>query len=489
MRCRVLTLVVFVGIGGGNAACVVVGMQHVLRLTVLGLTLSWLTVGCGSDDPPPASATCDVDAQSGCAAGLACEKVEGGTTACFAPVFVEGRVLVASDGKTGIASARVAGRDESGGLASRDVAISGADGGFRLAIPAQRKADGTPVLGKVALRADAAGYATFPSGLRVALPIDVTAPTKASDGSYVIKNASTDVALDAITATGLGTVSGVVKAPLSAGTLVVTGGASGIAGRDGTFTVFNVPSGSQEVRGYQKGLQLKPATAAVTAGAETKGVELLASSDALAVVSGDVSFVNAGSSTTTVVLVVKSTFNVALARGEVPKGLRTTVSGGKYSLTDVPVGSYVVLAAFENDDLVRDPDTTIGGTVIQSIDVASAAVSVPGFKITGALAVVRPGAVGPEPVTGTPTFEWADDSSEDGYEVVVYDTFGKEIWRKTDVPGVSGAKTVTTTYAGPALTPGSYYQFRALSFRDKGKGGGRTFISMTEDLKGVFVAR
>lgn len=457
---------------------------HPLCLTVL---LAAGVPGCGSDDPPPAASACDAEAQTGCGAGLACERVEGGTTACFAPVYVDGRVVNAADGKTGIAGARVVARDESGGLASRDVATSAADGAYRLTVPATRKADGTPVLPKVTLRADAQGFATFPSGLRVALPIDV-ATTKASDGSYVVKNASTDVGLDAIDKSTLGTIKGVVAAPLAAGTLVVAGAASGLAGRDGTFTVFNVPAGAVQVRGYQKGQQLTPADVTVPAGAEVTGVRLEAASSALAVVSGDVSFVNASSSTTTVVLVVKSTFNATLARGEVPRGLRATVSGGKYEIRDVPMGSYAVLAAFENDGLVRDPDTSIGGTAIQSIDVANAPVSVPGFKVTGALDVVRPGAAGPETVAGAPTFEWADDSSEDGYEVVVYDTFGKEIWRKADVPSVTGSKTVSTTYAGPALVPGAYYQFRALSFRDKGKGT-KTYISMTEDLRGVFVAK
>ncbi len=125
--------------------------------------------------------------------------------------------------------------------------------------------------------------------------------------------------------------------------------------------------------------------------------------------------------------------------------------------------------------------------MLQEITVANAAVTVPGFKITGALDVVSPGAAGPEEVTGTPNFSWKDDSSEDGYEVVVFDTFGKEIWRKADVPRVTGSGNVTQAYGGPALTPGQYYQFRAYSWRDK--SGGKTYISATEDLKGVFIAK
>jgi hypothetical protein len=220
-----------------------------------------------------------------------------------------------------------------------------------------------------------------------------------------------------------------------------------------------------------------------------KGVDLVADTAALATVTGDVSFVNAGSNVTSVVLVVKSTFDVNLARGEVPRGLRAANVTGKYEIKDVPAGSYVVLAAFENDGLVRDPDTSIGGTATQEITVASAALTVTGFKITGALDVVSPGATAAEPVSGTPSFVWKDDSSEDGYLVVVYDTFGKKIWEKADVPLVTGSGNVTQAYGGPALTPG-YYQFRAYSWRDKKGGtGGKTYIAATEDLKGVFIVK
>jgi hypothetical protein len=451
-------------------------------------------VACGDDEEPEQQPACSVETQSGCDAskGLVCEAVEGGGTGCFAPVVVEGRVLDSADQK-GIGGARVVARDINGAMASQNVAVSGADGAYKLNFPATRKSDGTPAVGQFTLRADALNYATFPSGLRTALPVDTAQVVKQPDNSYVVKNPSTDIALDKLPMGGLGTISGTVKGTNPGGTLVVAGNAgatnapSGIAARDGTYTVFNVPAGSQEVRGYLQGLQLKPATATVAAGAETKGVDLLADSTALGTVTGDVSFVNAGSSNTSVILVVDETFNPTLIRGEVPKGLRVQ-STGKYEFTGVPAGKYKVLAAFENDSLVRDPDTSIGGTMIQTITVAGGQTTVPGFKITGALAVSSPGAGKPEPVTTPPTLTWEDDSSEDGYEVVVYDTFGREVWRNKDVPRVTGSKTVTTTVAADAkFTPGQYYQFRAYSW--KSDGGGRVYISSTEDLKGVFIAK
>jgi hypothetical protein len=75
---------------------------------------------------------------------------------------------------------------------------------------------------------------------------------------------------------------------------------------------------------------------------------------------------------------------------------------------------------------------------------------------------------------------WADDSSEDNYEVVVFDALGNKVWEDLEVPRVTGNAEVTVAYAGP-VTPGMYYQFRATSIKDG------VPISRTEDLRGVFV--
>ena len=80
-------------------------------------------------------------------------------------------------------------------------------------------------------------------------------------------------------------------------------------------------------------------------------------------------------------------------------------------------------------------------------------------------------------------FKWADDSSEDGYEIRVFDSFGTKIWENLAIAKVTGSPDVTATYAGPALQPGMYYLFQALSYRIK---TGRVAISRTEDLRGIF---
>jgi hypothetical protein len=259
------------------------------------------------------------------------------------------------------------------------------------------------------------------------------------------------------------------------------GGVAGIAHTDGSYTVFNVPAGSVAVRGYKLGLQLAGATAGVAAGATTEGVDLALLGEATAVIDGKVEIVNPGDgSDTSVIFAVDETFVESAARGEAPPGLRVYPVTGAFSLAGVPDGNYVVLAAFENDFLVRDPDVAIGGTDLVRITVAGSSFTMQeSFKVTGALDVVSPD--NEEAVSGTPTFVWNDDSGEDHYEVRLFDAYGNLVWEDLMVPGVSGDQTVEVVYGGPALESGLIYQFRASSI----KQGGST-IAITEDLRGVF---
>jgi hypothetical protein len=440
--------------------------------------------GCGSHDeaPPPACSTTD---QTGCAQDQVCESTIGGQAACFAPLTLKGKVVDATNSSKPIAGARVVARDDNG-AAIANVAITDATGAYALVVPATRDESGQPVTTKYTLRADAAAYDTFPSGLRVALPIDM----KTATGSpLTVENPATTIGLFPLAnAAAFGSISGTVKVDHAGGVLVVAEsmGAHGsaIADKSGAYTIFNVPAGAYDVRGYAAGLDLGAATTTVAAGAESKGVDLVAAATGLGVVSGSVSIVNApGGSETSVVLALESTFNDVLGRGEVPRGLRAANVSSAFSIAGVPAGRYVVLAAFETDRLVRDPDTSIGNTSTLHISVAGGSVDAGNFKVTEALATVGPGATDVEAVPMPATFVWADDSSEDAYTVEVFDNFGTKVWSDPNVPSVKGSMDVSVMYGGPPLQSGSYYQFRATSMKDG------VPISRTEDLLGVFIAR
>jgi len=453
-------------------------MNHARGVSIAVLLFA---AGCGDDDPPPPQkAACEVGTSNDCAAGQICEEVEGGVPACFAPLLFRGHVFDVTD-EAPIEGARVVARDAYDAAIS-PVAVTDAAGAYELRVPGKRTPSGALASGDVTLRADAASYLTFPKAPRVAVPIDVTTATGSPPA---IASTLTEIGLIPLGGEALGTVTGHVLSDEPGGTLVVIGSATGIADVNGEYTVFNVPPGDVTVEGYCPGVNLVSATADVTADATTAGVDLEVAGTTTAVVSGNVQIVNApGGAMTSVILAVESTFVESVARGEAPPGLRAANVSGAWSIAGVPDGTYVALAAFENDLLVRDPDTSIGGTEIVHVTVAGADVALAeGFKVTEALAVVGPGADEPEEVTGAFEMSWEDDSSEDTYDLTVFDALGNLTWEKTGIVGPKGNAAVVVTYEGPALEPGMFYQFRTLSIKDG------VPISATEDLRGVFVAR
>jgi hypothetical protein len=216
---------------------------YVCALTAVSL------IGCADDDDDDSKskAACSIEAQTGCADGLMCEEVVGDAergSGCFTPIHVRGRVFDTLS-SAAIAGAHVVLRDANGAAVS-SVAVTAADGSYSLAAPVRRiNAEGAPEQTIYTLRADAAGYLTFPKAPRVALPVEVSL---ASGAPPVMQSVATELGLIPLqSSTPTGSVSGRVLAERAAGTLVVAGGTSGIADRNGDYTVFNVPAGNVAV--------------------------------------------------------------------------------------------------------------------------------------------------------------------------------------------------------------------------------------------------
>jgi hypothetical protein len=457
--------------------------------------------GAGNADADPRCLTlegeeCD-PTEEHCTNGLVCAEMDAGGNRCFPPVVLRGTVTDTTDASP-IDEAHVIAIDDEG-VAVSDVAVTGEDGTYALPIPVARHDDGSPVDATFTLRSGAQDYQPFPSGIRVALPISTT-EAGSEDVGYVIDNALTDVGLiplpDGDRYWITGSIAGLTDESEIGGVLVLAVGDgdaySAVTDKSGNYTIFNVPDGSYEIQGYAAGLQIESSSVTVSGEAilDTSLTEL---DQGTTTVEGNIQIVNApGGSVTSVILVVEATFDPNAARGEVPRGLRAPRTGapdvdGDFSIEGVPDGTYVVLAAWENDDLVRDPDSNIAGTDFVTIEVegGTGTYTIPdSFKVTEALELFGPGAEQPEAVDGPPTLRWADDSSEEWYEVRVFDAFGDEVWSVLDVPGASGVDEVTLDYEGP-LDPGMYYQFRVTSWRAPG-GGDPSAISATEDLRGVF---
>lgn len=471
----------------------------IFRLSTFALSsVLPLLAACGGEEEPRSGQlgdACRRDGSAACESGLACDpRADASGFVCGDPASIEGHVRGAL-GEDPVAGARVVALGADGSPAG-DVAFTDESGHYSVGVSAPRAADGSiEPTAQWTLAVSAAGYDPFPAGPRPAVPISGSQVGAAG----TIEAPSTEVALLPLSQPELYSrqISGRISAPDPGGTLVVAEGGTGpaphsIASRSGEFVIFNVPAGTFELAGYKRGQQLERVT--VDTSQDSASDAVLASAQALlGNVSGNVNIVNApGGSATSVVLVPESVFDSRLERGAIPYGLRApglpdlpSVSGA-FQIGEVPPGAYVVLAAFENDSLVRDPDTAIAGTALQHVTVGTGetvAMS-QSFKITEHLAIVGPGAQTPERVTGPVTFRWSDDSSEDRYELELRTALGDLVWEQRAIFGAQGGDDVELAYDGPALTAGMVYQFRVTSFRDR--SGRTTAISKSEDLRGVF---
>ncbi len=483
-----------------------------MRLSLPGFVVG-LSLACGSTPPP--QNVCDPSAQNPCSSGLVCEQVSGGQPGCFAPLVVSGRTfdLANTNSATnGVAGARVVALDASRAPLS-PVAISGADGSYSIpTVPATRNPDGSPT-GAVTLRADAAGYQTFPSGLRPAVPVDLSTAVLSS-GKWVVSTA-TNIGLAKLPAGSYAALKGTVAAaPAKGGILVVAepaaGGAgiTGVVDEQGSYAIFNVPVGgggtSYNVRPYAAGANYQPDVTlpiGLNAG-DDKTVNFTVSGTGTATVSGSVQFTGQNlpaDKTTSVILVVKSTFDSSIARGEAPPGLRDgNVTTNGFTIPGVPDGDYVVLAAFENDGMVRDVGqgstglyevTVSGGAVTQVLlngsVVAGGAI---GFKVTGAISLGAPFTAtydsAPWPAdTATPQLTWVAYPSTDHYDVTIVDELGTTVCTKTGILGNAATSFTwnSTDCSAAGAQSGKYYQFVVKAFQTGGAQASRS-----EDLKGVF---
>lgn len=464
----------------------------------------------GSGSAKGLGVPCEPHVLADCEEGLACEPMlePMGEYGCWAPFELRGRVIDALDERS-IEGARVTAADERGAPVTA-VVETDAEGRYVLPVSVARDAAGAPARTPVwTLLVSARDYLAFPGPLRPALPIDAGTATSTAEGSaapepWAIDDASTMVALIPLGSDrprGV-TINGRVEGQAASGTLVVAEGldpaSMAVADADGEFTLFNVPPGTANVRGYRRGVELEPAVLSVGS-EDIDDVRLAVRTQelsAMAVVEGSVNLVDAGGGgMTSVVLVPSSVYADVFEHGPVPLGLRAPAPPeapsitSKFSIDGVPAGVYRVVAAFENDQLVRDPDASISGTQVLEIDVAAgeSVVLDSSVKVTAALELLGPGADGTEEVAGAPVFGWTDDASEDRYELVVYDARGTEVWRDEEIPRVTGGGRVELPYGGPPLVSGMFHQFRVTSWSDGPQGS--IALSRTEDLRGVFVVR
>src|SRR5579862_2408569 len=353
-----------------------------------------LFAACGS---PADQHPCNLTGNSGCNDGRVCEEVMGDQPTCFAPVLVEGSVAdLATSAPLGGASVVAM---DSNKAPSSTVDVTGSDGTYQLELGHVQRSDSTgkPAQATITLRADMQGYQSFPSGVRTALPIDISTATNSS-GDWVVSGPLTVVKLAQLTGGGAASIHGsIAAAPSGGGGLVVAEpapggggpqtGFTGVADTSGNYTIHNLSPGTQYVvTAYTQGASYTPVTTAALVAGDNAVAQLALASGTGATLAGGLIFNNGASSNISATLVVRSTYVPNLDRGETPPGLTVAGTASGYSFTGVPDGSYVVLAPFGLTGDVRDISGG-GNTAAPEVTIASGAVvgTPPSFKIIPAV--------------------------------------------------------------------------------------------------------
>jgi len=299
-----------------------------------------------------------------------------------------------------------------------------------------------------------------------------------------------------------GWISGVVTDGSAgvAGVLVVAesaeSGFSAYSDLEGNFFIYNVPAGSYDVKGWISGYDSDQVSASVAINAGTGDVQLTLSEGVSGVFQGQIKNLATENKDVDIALVHPKT------RQTIP-GLITKSSSQVYEITNVPAGTYIARATFENDQRVMDPDriakfgepeVTINGNTIEL-----------SFDITNSVSLTSPTneadqVVPVEVLSTTPTFEWSAYSSTSDYVVEVADANGNVVWggfseagglpvKNVTVP--SGQLSVVYNFDGSAsvaaLQVGRIYRWRVYASKDDTKSEtGWTLISASEDQRGIF---
>jgi len=415
---------------------------------------------------------------------IGCSKDNGNNPVPLTYGIIKGKIIdVASSSMAGIASANVTAYNANTN-APVTRTFSNAQGYYRLEV-----AGGTYYL-KVA----AQGFCSYPWENGAPFPFYV--PVNDS----VIK----DVHLSADPQAGsTGSISGTVTSGTSGvvGVLIVatrnsdSSAVSGVSGPAGFFVFYNVPAGDYSIRCYSAGYtQISDTSVTVTAGVGITGVTLRLSAGSNTRLAGRITFLASQNAQVDITLVHPVT------RDAVP-GLHTISDANKdYSLSGIPVGTYIAWASYRNDGYVMDPDWIYKNGLPEVTFAAGDTLKTLNFSVTDAITIVSPtnaaDSIYPVPVdTVVPTFTWESYPSTHEYIIEVYDSKGDLIWGGFDTNGVvrhaqidQSQTSAVFNFDGSAsdtLKNGEIYRWKIYADNDASLNV-QGLISSSEDLRGLF---
>lgn len=349
--------------------------------------------------------------------------------------------------------------------------------------------------GTYTLEVQAIGYYDYPAnqggGVVVTLPAD----------SSTLLRLNPNASLGSV-----GSVSGKVhlESGSAAGTLVVAvngdKAVSTAAGPDGTFLLLNVPAGTWTLEFYKAGLAQTGTVAEVQVSAgKSTSVDAQMETHAGARVTGNVSFLSTTAKNVDVTMVHPIT------RKAIPGLSVRTDSSNRFQMDQVPPGTYIAWASYQNDSIVMDPDwIRKSGLPILVVLPTDTALTID-FSCTGSILLSAPtnpmDSIYPVEVDTIPSFSWVKLSSyasAQEYIIEVFNVDGKRIWggySDSLKPLHATIEATTTTSiqwnfdssATETLKPGDYrWKIYAIKVIDKKGVITRELLSASEDLQGLF---
>lgn len=332
------------------------------------------------------------------------------------------------------------------------------------------------------------GFESIPPANIIAIPFSVV----------LQQTATMDYQMTPITTAGLGTISGQVTASSkpAGGVLVVASGTSAgyssVSDKNGNYSIYNVPAGAYFIKAWDSYYNSSSANVTLASSGNSENNNLTLTSGTSGSVTGSVTFLATTNIEVDVSLVNPQT-------KETVPGLITNTSGGNYTISNVPAGTYIARASYANDGKVVDPDWILKNGE-PAVTVGTTPVSL-NFSITGAVSLTSPtntaSSTQPLVVSSiTPIFTWSAYASTDNYVIEISDINGNVIWggfsnngtvRNFVIPKTTTSITYNTN--GTATQPlqnGQIYRWRIFASKnDSGDSRGWKIISVSEDQQGL----
>lgn len=280
---------------------------------------------------------------------------------------------------------------------------------------------------------------------------------------------------------------------------------SGVSDKDGNYTIFNVPAGSYQVKGYQAEYSSTSVASSVTANVSTNDINVTLTKNATATVAGTFKVISG-----TTIDVTPANMDISLVHSitrETVPGLSKSLPYSppiSYSFSNVPDGTYIIRATFANDYIVVDPDyITKFGDYKVTVSNGTASPAAVEIVATGGVKLSSPTNLMtttlPVEATSTPTFQWASYPSTSDYVIEVTDaSTGKIVWGGfTNTDGaitkniVIPSSTTSIAYNSDQkatqaqLTIGKTYRWRIYASKNAQNATGWTLISASEDQMGL----